>query len=239
MQQIMTTMETGAHAPAIAAVPRFNIYNAAHKGLRAFLCEAMVAVGRMDDADEREMSVTLTNVRTLLKFCQTHLHKENHFIHPAMEARKPGSASGIAREHLEHEQAFQDIERAICAVENGHGAERSAAAAGLYAALACFVADNLRHMHTEETANNAVLHTAYSDAELIALNRDLVASIPPGQQRAFLRWIVPSLTPRERARMLAEMKKSLPEDVFADLLAMLRAHLDDHGWRKLRVALDR
>lgn len=121
--------------------------------------------------------------------------------------------------------------------ENTTGAERAAACARLYADLALFVADNLRHMHVEETWNNAVLHKTHSDAELVALSRALVASIPPGQQHAFLRWIVPSLTPVERARMLTEMRAGAPSAVFHDTLARACEHLGDTERGKLRTAI--
>jgi hypothetical protein len=217
---------------------RFNIYNNVHKGLRALLVDTLVAVGRMDDTDERDVVATLASVRAMLKLCLAHLQKENHFIHPALEARQPGSTARVAREHLEHEQAFHELEQQACRVEGSSGAERTHAAARLYADLALFVADNLRHMHVEETGNNAALHKTHSDAELAALNGVIVASIPPGQQRAFLRWIVPSLTPAERARMFTEMKAGAPPAVFSDTLAQAREHLDARDWNKLRDALE-
>lgn len=45
--------------------------------------------------------------------------------------------------------------------------------------LALFVADDVQHMHVEETAHDAVLWAHYSDDELMAIEQAIVASIPP------------------------------------------------------------
>ena len=56
---------------------------------------------------------------------------------------------------------------------------RATAVAELQRFLAQFVAENLTHMNVEESWNNAVLWETHSDAELIAIEQAIVASLSP------------------------------------------------------------
>ena len=76
------------------------------------------------------------------------------------------------------------------------------AALRLYRHLALFVAENFQHMHIEETVNNAALWACYSDAELLEIHGRLLASMPPQEHLLVARWMVPALSPVERAGML-------------------------------------
>ena len=185
-----------------------------------------------------DVDPTLAQVRQLLFICGTHLAHEDGFIHPAMEARRPGSTAGIASEHEGHRRALQDLETTVAGVARATPAARSAAALGLYRQLSAFVAENLEHMHVEETANNAVLWAAYTDAELHELHGALLQSIPPDEMAVYLRWIVPSVTHGERVATLSGMRAGAPPEVFAGVLAMTRGLLGARDWDKLAAALD-
>jgi hypothetical protein len=108
---------------------------------------------------------------------------------------------------------------------------RGTALARLYRTLALFVADNFHHMHTEETAHNAVLWAAYSDAQLEAIEHALVSSIPPAEMFEALQWFVPALSAPERAGMLRGMKQGMPAEAFNGVLGIAERTLSprDHA----------
>jgi hypothetical protein len=176
-------------------------------------------------------------VHSLVEASEAHLHKENAFIHPAMEARQPGSAALTLEDHEHHEAAFARLHGLANAVEHGAQGERGRAAMRLYHELALFVADNLQHMHMEETHNNRVLWDAYNDEELLAVEHAIVASIPPEQKSLFMRWMVPSASPEERLQLLRGVRQGAPAEAFEGLLAMLRPLLADRDWTRLAAAL--
>jgi hypothetical protein len=251
MDHTKQLQEQGGFAPAAAtaaashrpsepfrAQRRCDGYAFVHKGLRAFLCEALTAVGRMDPEDSDEIAERLAMVRALMDACRSHLKHENEHVHAAMEARRPGSSARTAQDHVEHEAALGRLEADVCAVERSSGQERIAAAGRLYRHLALFVAENLEHMHVEETQNNYVLWESYTDEELIAVENAIKASIPPRQMAAFLRWMVPFMNAGERALMLSGMKQSAPAEVFGSVMAAVKPHLTDADWRKLMAALE-
>ncbi|HTO47408.1 MAG TPA: hemerythrin domain-containing protein [Burkholderiales bacterium] len=236
MTQIAVEPRTEAGETARAA-GRFDIYAGVHKGLRRFMSDTLVAVGGIDVNDAEELAQTVAQVRGLLEFCLEHLHVENQFLHPAMEARRPGSACASAKGHDDHLQAIERLEWDARAVEGSPPDVRAAAALRLYRRLALFVAENLEHMHVEETENNAVLWATHTDEELVEIQHAIVASITPGMMAAFLRWAVPAMTPVERAGLFTGMQAGAPREVFERMLATARPHLSERAWTKLMAAL--
>lgn len=238
-----STHDAGVSAPASqarrrgATAQRHDIYLFIHKGLRRFMGETLTAVGRLDAGDAGETARVLAQVRDLLDMCRSHLDKENRFVHPAMEARRPGSGARTARDHAGHEHAFGELEAGVRAVESASGETRAAAAAMLYRHLAVFVAENFAHMEVEEAENNAVLWATHTDAELVALEQAIVASIPPEQKAVMLRWMAPSLTPCERARLFTGLKRGVPGEIFEGMLELVKPQLDNRDWSKLMAAL--
>lgn len=218
---------------------RFDIYRNIHMGLRACMMETLLAVGRMDPADVAELGTVLGQVRFLLRFCQLHLKKEDKFLHPAMEARAPGSTAHIASEHLEHIAAFTTLEAAVVAVEQAPDGARLKPSLALYKQLALFVGENFVHMHIEETDHNEVLWRTHSDQEIIAIEHAIIASITPEDKPLTLRWMLPALSPDVRAMMMGMLRANLPPEATAGIMAMLKAHLSDTNWRKLTEALEK
>jgi len=192
----------------------------------------------MDPADVAELGSVLGQVRFLLKFCQMHLKKEDKFLHPAMEARAPGSTAHIASDHLEHAAAFSELEAAVVAVEQAADDARMKPALVLYRQLALFVGENFVHMHIEETDHNEVLWRTHSDGEIIAIEQAIVASLSPEDKPVTLRWMLPALSPQVRAMMTGMLGQNLPPEAMAGILQMLKPHLSGANWGKLTKALE-
>lgn len=236
-QAVVRIEERRERVQAAAEGRRVDLYTTIHKGLRAFMAHTLEAVGRMDAGDAADVAQTLGALRGLLGLMRTHMHVENQFLHPALEARRPGAARRTAAEHAEHEHAFEELRTAMLALERSAEPARAGAATLLYRRLASFVAENFAHMHVEETENNALLWAVYSDAELAQIHDALLASVPPEERALALRWMLPALSPAERAGMLSEMQAKLPAEAFAGLLAGLQPGLSARDWAKLTAAL--
>lgn len=227
---------TGA-AAVPAPAPRTDLYAPIHKALRHALSATLVLVGRLDVDDAEETADTLARLEALLDLCRSHVEHENAFIHPAIAARAPHAAARTADDHVDHLATIDALRAEGRALGVAGAAERAALALRLYRHLALFVAENLQHMHIEETVNNAALWTHYSDAELLELHRRLLAAIPAPDHLDVLRWMVPALTPLERARTLNGAKRDMPPEAFLGVVQHLRPHIDARGWSKLAPAI--
>lgn len=215
---------------------RIDLYASIHKALRSFMADTLSAVGRIDVDDAGERSAVLAQLRSLLQLLEHHASIEDEFIHPAMQARRPGSADGAAAEHRRQPAALDELRRLAEGVERAAG-QRAAAAQALYRQLSLFIAENLAHMHEEETVNNAVLWAEYADDELAAIHDRIVASIGEQEMAQVIRWMVPSLTPHERAGLFGTLQAKAPAEVFQRLLEAARPHLAPRDWNRLSFGI--
>jgi hypothetical protein len=229
--------DLNATALNTAAAPRLDLYAPIHKALRGAMTETLALVGRLDVFDAEEMQTTLQQFEALLDLCVSHIEHEEAFIHPAIRARQPAAARRTADAHVEHLQSIEALRDEGRGLQAAGDSERSALALRLYRHLALFVAENFQHMQIEETSNNAALWASYSDAELSALHGRLLASISPREHLEVLRWMVPALSPTERAAMLNGAKAGMPPEAFLGVIEYVRPHVDPRGWAKLAGAV--
>lgn len=200
---------------------RHDIYARIHKGLRAFLSDTLVALGRMDPRDPCDVRDTLARLEELLAFCDGHLEAEDAFIHATMESHWPGSAMTRIGEHVEHARHIAELRELAAALTQAPSTHRARA---LYRRFATFAAENLVHMEHEENANNAVLWALFSDAEIRAIEARIVASHAPAESMQALRWMLPSIHHGERLGVLEGLREA-PAPVLEGALALARAHL--------------
>lgn len=228
-----------AHVTAAArtGLGRFNFYAGIHKALRAFMADTLLTVGRTDPTDDAELARTVAQVSELMDLCASHVAHENNFAHPALEARCPGISSTVAQEHEGHLHHITHLGDAARALPGLDADEREAGLHALYLALALFVADNLQHMHKEETVHNAALWAAYTDAELIEMHDALIATIPQAEMMLVMRWMLPNLNAPERLGVMQEMRAGAPAPVFEGMLDATRGMLNAHNAMKLARGL--
>lgn len=237
MNTLHATSPARQEQAAPAATPRVDLYAPIHKALRHFMTDTLHRVGRVDVFDAGDMARTLDQLDALLLECLHHVARENEFLHMAMEARQPRGSSRTADDHLEHLDSIEQLQAEVRTLRATADAERSTLALRLYRHLALFVAENFQHMHYEETHNNAVMWAHYSDAEILALHHRILATIPPAENLQVGRWMIPAVTPTERAQMFGDMKANAPAPAYRAMLDFVRPHLDDDAWNKLARAL--
>lgn len=226
----MDTISTRAHAPgnaadATAAPPRHDIYAAIHKALRLHMTDTLARIGSADPFDDAAVDGALAQLGELLDLCEHHLENENHFIHPALEQARPGSAARVAGDHEKHVEAIADLRDLAGLAADTRDHARAAALARLYRATAGFVGHNFEHMAYEEAEHNRVLWAAYDDAQILDIERQIVSSIEPQAMAGMLRWFLPALNAPERAGMLRGMQAGMPAAAFAGVLDIARGRL--------------
>jgi len=224
-------------ASATPATPRFDLYTGIHKAIRLACAETLMRLGAVDADDDAEVRAVTAALGALLGQMRSHVKHENQFVHPAMEARRPGSASQVSGEHEEHLASIEALEREAMALAALPAAERRLPALRLYRHFALFVAENHEHMHHEETVHNAVLWACYSDAELMAIEMAIIASQSPEAMAGWLHWFGPALSTAELAPMLAGARSGMPAEVFEGLMASMAARQSPERHRRVRAAV--
>ena len=233
----VTRQEMQALAAASTATTRENLYAGIHKALRAAMADSLLALGRADPSDPQDVADASARLLALLDLCEAHVAHENTFVHPAIEARMPGVSEAVGQDHVEHLEQIAQLRTAAGRLPLLAPALRAGALHALYLAFSLFVAENLLHMHTEETAHNAALWSAYSDAELRALHDALVASIAPPEMMQVMRWMLPQLNAPERLGLLSGLRAGAPAPVFQAVMDLVQPQLSQRDWGKLAQGL--
>ena len=228
MQKIIET--TGIGRP--------HLYTGIHKALRKYMSAVLTSVGQLDPNDDLQCREVMADIQQLLDVLHGHVETENTMVHPAIEARYPGTLAGITAEHAGHEVAIEQLRHYTRTLLTLSGKERGAFALFLYRELSSFVAENLEHMLREETLNQHLLWAAYSDAELLAIEEAIHASLPPEKMAVLLPWIVSAISVEERLEMYQGMRQNAPAFVFDNALSVARSCLPARAWEKLSTALE-
>jgi hypothetical protein len=179
----------------------------------------------------------MSQVQSLCTFTESHLQHEDNHVHPAMEKVQPGSAHAAATEHPQHVAECRQLSALADRVLIASGDARAALAHQLYHETSLFMAECLEHMHMEETENNQVLWAGYSDAQLFALEMEIVATLTPEEHGMTLQWMIPAMTPQERLAMLGGAQKGAPVQVFVAMMEGLRQYLGASQWQQLADGL--
>ena len=197
---------------------RHDLYGPIHKGLRLALCELTTQIARVDFADAEQKAELLAALRRQLALGALHLADEEVHIHRALEARAPGSTLTLDADHEHHRRSFDNLETAMAAVERAQGEAARRLGRDLYLRFTQFVAADFAHMAEEEGVILPLLHRLFTDAELIAMESAIVASLPPEEAMAFMKLMIPAMNRPERVTFLRFVRDTAPPEAFDALL---------------------
>lgn len=215
---------------------RYDTYRFIHKALRLAQCDMLGRLGRAD-FDGGDGAALLGELRGLLAMGASHIAHEETHIHVHINAREATATDRLDNQHGAHRHSFARLEALIRQVELATPAQKAEAGHRLYLAYALFVAHDFEHMNEEETVNNDRLWRLFSDGEIIAMERAIVASIPPEKSMLVLQLMLPALTRDERAGFLGKMKPAMPPEAFAAAMETARSVLAPGDFSDLRARL--
>lgn len=195
-----------------------DLYHAVHKGIRLANARMLIALGQADAQDDASIARVLAQLSAHLDLSLAHLTHENEKIHAVVEARIPGGADHAGEDHDHHLAAFSELRALADAVAMAE-ADRAAPLRRLYQRFALFMADDLTHMHEEETRLMPQIAAHFSQAEVLAIEQDIVAGIAPETMAAFLKVMLGGASRSERVEMVTGMQAAMPEAAFAGLFA--------------------
>lgn len=233
----MTDHITLTDIPALDG--RYDLYGAVHKGLRKAGCDLLCRLGSADFDDPAETEAVLAGLRTYLMLAASHVMHEDEHIHAALRSRGV-STETVDDQHDDHRQAFADLEMLAAAVEKAAPIHKRAAGRKLYLALAGYLAEDLGHMHEEETVTAPALWKTFSDQDLIAIEMRIISSLSPEKNMAFMRIMIPAMSPVERAALLGAMQKGAPPEIFHAVMEFaVRPTLSEAAFEDLSGRLKR
>lgn len=211
-----------------------DFYRPVHKGLRLALGRLQTRLGDLDPDDKIETTGVLTELEDFLDLAEIHLIDEEMVIHPALEARSPGSTRVIAGDHDEHRLHFGALRALIAEVAQADEIGRRPAVHRLYLQFSSFMADDLKHMHYEETVTLPLLQTLFSNTDLVAMEGEIVALVPPDKLIGFMQIMLPAMDPSERIGFVSGLHANAPKELFHDIVERAaKPALGEEEWARM------
>jgi hemerythrin-like domain-containing protein len=214
-----------------------DLYYAVHKGIRLANARMLIALGQADATDEASVMQVLGKLAAHLDLSLSHLTHENDKIHSVVEARLPGGADHQGEDHDHHLEAFAELRRMAEEVAMG-GADRPAKFRQLYQRFAIFVAEDLTHMHEEETELMPRIAAHFSPEEIDGIEHSIVASIPPAKMADFGKFMLGAASRSERVGIVSGMRQAMPVDAFDGLFTAVMGETWRFGdWDRMEQVL--
>lgn len=204
---------------------RVQPYRFIHKALRTLMMQTLHRCGTLDPADTAERAQLVDQVDELLAVLADHVAHENRFFHEPLRERAPALAAVFDGEHRHHLEAIDALRRDLRSLRQAED-DAAAQAYTLYLALSRFVAENLVHMAEEETTLTRALWRHFGDAEILAMEGALVASLSPAENEFALRWMARGLNLSELQSLLHGARAAMPAEAFTAALGLVRTELD-------------
>jgi len=206
---------------------RINIFHQIHKGLRALLYESSLLLQQTDFSDEQEMQIAISRVTMVADLFNDHAHQEDKFILPVIRKHEPSIVDAFEREHAMDTKLTRALKNSLQALQMASPMVRPEMANVLYKTFVQFMVFNLEHMSKEENILNKILWRYYSDEEILAIQKDILASLTPWSATNGSRWMMRGLNNAEIVSWLKSVEESAPEAAFQKLFAIAERELPE------------
>lgn len=212
---------------------RWDIYGPVHKGLRLAHGNMSQRLGAADWAGE-DQTVLIADLRNHLRLAASHLEHEDEHIHTALARRDPEAEAELNQQHDHHRARFGVLAGQIASLEAAGRGDVEGVGRALYHGFNLLVAEDLAHMHHEETVVWPRLCALFSDDELQQMEMAIIASLSPADTIAFMSFMIPAMNRVERAGLLGGMKAGAPPEAFAAVIELAaRPTLGADDWTDL------
>jgi len=223
--------------PTLRSPGRFDMYGPIHKGLRHAHCRVLVELGRTTFSDDEACERALAALEEVLDLGDRHVvHEETH-VHPVLAQRAPTSVAELAAGHVERREIVAELRALAGATRAARPSARALAGKTLYLHFAAFFARELDHMNLEERVVQPLLERHFDDEELGRIHERLVAALEPAELMASARAMVPAMSRAERAALVAGAKANAHPAVFGLILSELRPTLSEADFADLLADL--
>ena len=194
--------------------------------------ELVAAAGRTDFRSGDEVEALRRRVDEAFGLFEAHAEHENAFIVPLLRVCAPDIASDCAADHRAQALRLRDLRSALALAADA-GPSAPALGHAFVVGLSRFHGEMLVHMADEEERLMPALWAAFDDEALLRVHRALLESLPPAEKVEAMRWMLPALSPVERADLLAGVRASAPPAAYDAILRVARESLSAEEWRRL------
>jgi len=214
---------------------RYNIFNLIHKALRFKLYHTAVTLQQTHFADTDEAAIAFEQLNEVINAFEQHGHHEDRILMPVIVLFQPATIASFEKDHIDDRRMGEDLQHLqnmYHAAQNTN--ERLITGSAITRSFVDYMIFNLQHMQREETDLNQLLWENFTDEEILKINDQIVASIPPQEMAVSARWFMQAINSNEVTNWLIAVKQTAPEHVFAGLFELTETCLPEAGRTKVQ-----
>ncbi|MCE7072573.1 hypothetical protein LZG74_19815 [Dyadobacter sp. CY327] len=217
---------------------RYNIFNSIHKALRAISYDTALDIQQTNFLDEPETKSAIENLDQTLALLDLHIEHEGGYIHPLVEKYNIDIDRRFREQHIESKFLAQRVRSAVDDLKYATNQEnRIKIGKSVSEAFETVLAFNLTLFNKEEHIMNEILWNNYRDVEIMAVEQQIIASVPQDILEFETRWIFRSLNNFEIREWLLGVRHSAPDYLFQSLIAIAEQELPALRFEKLLYSL--
>ena len=190
---------------------RYKFYRE-HKYVSFALSELERLIARTDFRSPTQVEKIGEEFASLAQILEGHAHYENERLHELL--RKKGSKIhlDIEGDHEQQNDLLQQLESLLKKLLEPQEEEQQIEwGYQFYLSYRKFVADNLTHLHEEETIILPELQRLYTDEELREVEFQTYQLMTPEQMVDMMEILFPHINPTDRKAFLTDIKACQPE----------------------------
>jgi hypothetical protein len=205
--------------------------------VRHILFDTSHKVGLADFGDDADVTEVLEGVDKMISMLHEHRKNEDTYVHPQAEARIPGITAKFVADHEEDIALSDEVQSIVDQIRSTNGAERAALGIKLHERLNDYIGIYLGHLYREETTMQQALWGKFTDEELLAIDMEIVANVPPPMMAEFLPVMCSTYTPDEIAPILGSIKENAPAEFAEFAMKSAEHNLPPRSWAKVKAML--
>lgn len=180
-----------------------------HKYVSHALNDVERLIAKTDFRDETQTRGALEAFRTLADMLRGHAQYENERLHALLEKKQSTLHIHAEEDHVSQEKELIDIESLLQGILKAkEDEERLILGYQLYLTYRKFVADELLHLHEEETVLLPELQRLYSDEELRQVEAETYRIMTVDEIQEMIDHLFPHMNPSDHAAFLADIEEA-------------------------------
>lgn len=190
---------------------RYQFYRE-HKYVSAALNDLERLIAKTDFLNPQETALVNDTFHTLEEMLKGHAQYENDRLHVLLKNKHSKVHAHAESDHAHQDEQLDEIQEMINSLQRASSDEEKIALGyRLYLTFRKFVADNLAHLHEEETRILPELQRLYTDEELKQVEAQTYRIMTVEQMVQMMQVLFPHMNPCDRAAFLSDIQESQPE----------------------------
>lgn len=189
---------------------RYRFYRE-HKYVSYAVSELEKLIAKADFRDKTQIDIIKNELANIEALMTGHAEWEESSIHELLKKKQSSVHTSIEIEHQEHAAQFKALQKMISDISNCKNEnEQLNKGYAFYIAYRHYAADNLKHLHEEETVIMPELQKLYSDEELRAVEFKTYAQMTPEEMIHMMEVLFPHMNPHDREFFLTDIHDAEP-----------------------------